>query len=505
MIVIKNMFKNLNLTFVFLSFFLLIAFLNDGFMGTDEYWNAMVKYLPAQTSTYTDLVEKTDVKSPLQVMPMHVGAQIALHLGVFHPYDQYRFTILFITIINLLVYLFSFQLIQSVKLWDFGIDFKLPATISSQQWQELSQKIFLILFTFYCASSFSLTRPMFESLAAPWILLSMGLFYKYRSDGLLKYVIGSTIAVSIAFVLRQQAGIGALTIPLLLMIAKDYKGMLVSSLVGLLCFILAGIPDVYLRGSFHHSLWAVLTYNVEHGHEYGNGSIFFYPGLLMGLTFFPFLWINNMSKPVLGPVFKKLDYAWVFIALFVALHSYFPQKFERFMVSIIPLIIVIMTPFFTRLVLLWPQKKWQLVTIGILNLFILVNASFYPSQKNIIDTALFIDKHNEIKTFYNLDKSIEWIPEKFIFLNRGYSIVDLTMSGIKDLAMTDLVKTNCTSAIIVNDFIWQQQREALKEFQIVGTFQVNLIERLAYRFNKKNNIRRAPLHVLSNCQFLSSN
>lgn len=499
MSIVQTLTKKLNPLLLFLGFFLLVAFLNDGFMGTDEYWNAMVKYLPAQTAKYTDLVDQTDVKSPLQVMPMHFGSQIALKLGVFHPYDQYRFTILFITIFNLLIYILSFHIIQSVRLWDFGRDFKIPGVASSQQWQDLCQIVFILLFTFYFASSFTLTRPMFESLAAPWILLSMALFYRYKNDGRYWNVVVATIAVSMAFVMRQQAGIGAVTIPLLLLLAKDFKGVVISSVVGLICFVLAGVPDIFLRGGFHHSLIAVLTYNVEHGHEYGNGSIFFYPGLLLGLSFFPFLWVNNTGKGIAGPVFKKLDYAWVFIFLFVALHSYFPQKFERFMVSIIPLLIVLMTPFFARLILMWPQKKWQLITMGLLNIFILINASFFPSQKNIINAALFIDKHHDIKTYYNLEKTIEWLPEKFIYLNRGYSIVDLSLASVKDQA-----SNNCESAIVVNDFIWQQQQDVLKDYHIVDTFNVNLIERFAYKFNKKNNIRRAPLHVISNCQKHSS-
>lgn len=490
-----SLLKKINPTFTFLGFFLLIAFLNDGFMGTDEYWNAMVKYLPAQSASYTDLVDKDDVKSPLQVLPMHVGAQIALKLGVFHPYDQYRFTILFITIINLLIYLFSFQIIQSVKLWNFDAKFSVGHEISNEKWLATTHKVFLFLFTFYFASSFTLTRPMFESLAAPWILLSLALFYRYQSNKQVKDVIGATVAVSMAFVMRQQAGIGALTIPLLLLVAKDIKGFAISSGIGILCFVLAGVPDIYLRGSFHHSLLSVLTYNVEHGHEYGNGSILFYPLLLMGLSFFPFLWLHHGGKDFFKPVLKKLNYAWVFIFLFVALHSYFPQKFERFMVSIIPLLIILMTPFFARLVLLWPQKKVALITMGVLNLFILVNASFFPSQKNIINTALFIDKHNSLKTIYNLEKTIEWIPEKFIFLNRNYSIVDLNLDSIKDQSAN-----SCQSAIVVNDFILQEQKEALKDFHIVDTFHVNWIESLAYKFNRKNNIRRAPLHIMSNCQ-----
>ena len=294
--------------------------------------------------------------------------------------------------------------------------------------------------------------------------------------------------------MRQQAGIGALTIPILLLLAKDFKGVAVSAAVGLACFILAGVPDIILRGGFHHSLISVLTYNVEHGHEYGNGSLLFYPFLLMGLSFFPLLWMGVFNKKFTLAILKKLDFAWLFILLFVALHSYFPQKFERFMVSIIPLLIVLMTPYFTQLVLLWPKTKWRLVTILGINLFVLINASFFPSQKNIINMALFIDRNTNIKTVYNLEKTIEWIPEKFIYLNRNYAIVDISLDAVKDHPAN-----NCQSVIVVNDFLMSQNTELLKDYRAVDTFDVNWIEGLAYKFNKKNNIRRAPLRVLSNC------
>lgn len=108
--------------------------------------------------------------------------------------------------------------------------------------------------------------------------------------------------------------------------------------------------------------------------------------------------------------------------------------------------------------------------------------------------ALFIDQHPEIKSIYNMEKTLEWIPERFIFLNQNYSLLELPMDAIKDQT-----PNNCQAAFIVNDFILQEQKELLKDFRIVDTFQVNWIESLAYKFNKKNNIRRAPLHVLSNC------
>lgn len=471
-----------NIIPVFIFFYLLVALINDGFMGTDEYWNAMVKYLPAQTSKITELVAADDVKSPLQVLPMYTGAQLALKLGFFHPYDQYRFTIIFLTSMGILIYLLSFHLLSKYKNWK----------------QEDEFITFVGLMTFYFASSFALTRPMFEALASPWILLSCGFYLKYERTEKLSALIASTLAVSMAFVLRQQAGIGALTIPFLLLLRKpkSLKALSACAVTGLIAFIIAGIPDYFLRGKFHYSLIAVTTYNVEHGHEYGNGSILFYPLMLVLMSFLPFLITKKYEKGFVVSALKEQKYSLIFIFLFVALHSYFPQKFERFLVSIIPLVLIVMTPFISFFVKNWRQFKIRWSFIILLNFSVLLAASFQPSQGNIIKMALFIDNHPEIKRALNFEKTLEWIPEKFISKNLHYQILDITESSLADLN-----SSQCDQILVINEFLYEQYQNRLESFSVKGKFGVNFLESIAYKLNRKNNIRRSPLVVLG-CQNL---
>lgn len=466
-----------NIIPVFIFFYLLVALINDGFMGTDEYWNAMVKYLPAQTSKVTELVAADDVKSPLQVMPMYSGAQLALKLGFTHPYDQYRFTIIFLTSIGILISLLAFHLLNKYKNWK----------------QEDEFITFVGLMTFYFAASFALTRPMFEALASPWILLSCGFYLKYERTEKISALIASTLAVSMAFVLRQQAGIGALTIPLLLLLRKpkSFKPLVICALTGIAAFIASGIPDYFLRGKFHYSLIAVTTYNVEHGHEYGNGSILFYPLMLVLMSFLPFMFTKKYQKGFVVSALKEQKYSLVFIFLFVALHSYFPQKFERFLVSIIPLVLVVMTPFIHFLVINWREYKIRWSFILLLNFSVLLAASFQPSQGNIIKMALFIDHHPEVKKVLNFEKTLEWIPEKFIAKNTQYQILDITEDSIKDLD-----PHQCEQVLVINEFLYEKNQSLLAAYQIKDNFGVNFLESIAYKLNRKNNIRRSPLVVL---------
>lgn len=466
-----------NIVALFIFFYLLVALVNDGFMGTDEYWNAMVKYLPAQTSKITELVAADDVKSPLQVFPMYSGAQIANFIGLTHPYDQYRFTIIFLTSINILLFILSFHLLNKYKNWK----------------KEEDYLTFVGLMIFYFAASFALTRPMFEALAAPWILLSCALYLKFQETNKISALILATLAVSMAFVLRQQAGIGALTIPLLLLWQRPFKlkPLFVCATTGIGAFILAGIPDYFLRGKFHYSLIAVTTYNVEHGHEYGNGSILFYPLMLVVMSFLPFLITKKYEKGFIWNSLKDQKFSLVFIFLFVALHSYFPQKFERFLVSIIPLVLVVIAPFISFLLTNWKIYRLRLIILLLLNTAILSAASFHPSQGNIIKMALFIDQHPQVQKVLNFEKTLEWIPEKFISKNTNYHILD-----IDENSLADLKPEACEQIIVVNEFLYEKHRDKLQSFAKKAQFNVNFIETIAYNFNRKNNIRRSPLIVL---------
>ncbi|MEK6628336.1 MAG: hypothetical protein AABY53_06900, partial [Bdellovibrionota bacterium] len=142
--------------------YFLVLLVNDGFMALDEYWVGITRYIPAQSSAITTLVAADDVKSPLQLLPMHAVAQAALGLGIVSPYWQYRSVIFVLGVLSIVLLIFGF-----LKY----------AKINNLKSEETNFLLFIL--TFYFAAPFALTRPMFESIAAPWLTLAAVMALRY--------------------------------------------------------------------------------------------------------------------------------------------------------------------------------------------------------------------------------------------------------------------------------------------------------------------------------------
>lgn len=69
----KGLMSTLGL-FLLMYFATLIA--NPGFMGTDEYWTGITRYVPAQTQTTRNILSANDVKSSSQILPLLATSQI---------------------------------------------------------------------------------------------------------------------------------------------------------------------------------------------------------------------------------------------------------------------------------------------------------------------------------------------------------------------------------------------------------------------------------------------
>ena len=67
-------FKTANILIFGILLYLSVIAVNDGFMAHDEYWVGITRYIPAQSSTLNTLVAADDVKSPLQLLPMHAAS-----------------------------------------------------------------------------------------------------------------------------------------------------------------------------------------------------------------------------------------------------------------------------------------------------------------------------------------------------------------------------------------------------------------------------------------------
>lgn len=449
--------KHILLSGFFIYFAILL--INPGFMGTDEYWTGITRYIPAQTQDYSNMMKPDDVKSPTQFIAFVATAHLALSLGVEQPFSQYRFVQIFLGVLGLLV-LFSglhFYIEDNKKFWTYAV------------------------FVFYFAGAFAFTRPMFESLSAPFVFLSALSLDRYRKFSYLTDILISTLAISIAFAFRPQAGIAALAIPFFVLLKKDWKAFGASAALGILAFVVLGVPDALYREGWHSSLKSILFYNIKHGAEYAVQPWYFYILLSLLVLWIPFF----ISKKFIGIVkthFEEQKVFWTYTVLVLGLHSCFAQKWERFLIPVLPVMMLILAG--------WVQSFWEqglrkrIYALITLNVLLWIPASLFPAQGNIIQLSLFVNDHPEIKVLHRLNKNPEWMTEAFIARK------DWKWNEISQLPEN----FRCTERVVMN----QKDYEILTStyLAVEQIFETNIIEKFAYKMNPSKNQRRAPLYLL---------
>lgn len=456
--------------------YLAVIFFNDGFMALDEYFVGITRYIPAQNSSVQTLVSPDDVKSPLQILPMHGVAQAALQLGVTAPYWQYRAVIFVLALINFLILIYALMRLAETLRFD------------------VRQRNFLLLiFTFYFAAPFSLTRPMFESIAAPWLALAAVWAVRYDLNSRTKDLLWGVVWVSIAFVLRQQLGFCALTFLILPLLKKKYKQFFYAASLGLILLLLAGIPDYFLRGQFHYSLLNLTLYNYQHGSEYGQKPITFYPILIFVVCLTPFF-IAKYPQGFVGRQLRSYRSLWMFVVLFVILHSLFPQKWERFIISLVPLFMMIAQPFLFNLQENFRLRRVRLFSLYAVNGLLFFVASFFPPQKNLIEMSRYLDRNPQIKKIYRINETPGWITEAFI-LHKNFEFVESDHERLSKVNWSD-----CSQSLLLGAFDLPQYQDVTEHLYLKAQFSVNLIEQLAYKLNPKNNQRRVQLNLFSGCE-----
>lgn len=462
------------LALVFALYFFVLA-VNDGFMALDEYWVGITRYIPAQSSSLMNLVAADDVKSPLQLLPMHAVAQAALGVGVVSPYWQYRSVIFVLGIIGLILLVFSFLKYSEINKFD-----------------RAETNLLFLMLAFYFAAPFALTRPMFESVAAPWLTLAAVFALKYDFETKLTDLLWGVFFVSVSFVLRQQLGFCALVFMILPVIKRNMKHLLYAGSLGLLFFIISGVPDYFIRGKFHYSLLNLTLYNFEHGSDYGNRTVFFYPILIFIVAFIPFF-IKKYPENFLSYNIKRHRSLLMILGLFIFLHSLFPQKWERFLISVLPILIFLIFPFLHYLQKNFAQNKIRLLSLYMINGCLFFVSSFFPAQKNLIEMSLYLNQHPEIKKIYRVVETPEWITEVFI-LNKQYQFIESDFQQMSGVDWSD-----CSNTVVIGQAQADDFKELTAHLKLNAQFDVNLIERIAFKANPKNNLRRVRLSLYSGC------
>ncbi len=447
--------------------FLFCALFNLGFFASDEYWTGITRYIPAQTSTLAHLIGPDDVKSPSQLLPFHAMAQLALNLGLERPFAQYHFMLSVLGLFSTLCLFLAFYC------WPLG---------------ERQRKTGIALLGFHFGSAIAFTRPMFEALSAPSVAAAAVCAVCYDQRPKFKFLFWGAIFSTVAFLLRPQTGVIALTFVVMPVLKRDWRQLLQLCGVGVACLIVSGLIDQSLMGEFHGSLRRVLTYNVEHGSDYGSQPFYFFFPLIfiLGLGFWTAK--SYFSQDVINQV-KQQRALLIMLGLFIGMHTLFANKFERFLIPVFPLILFLMIPAIEEL-LTNPPAKFRRRSLLLVNGLFWFGAVFFEPQRPLMQLVRFANAQKDLASFTSIDQAITWYPS--VFQDRPV--------GLKEVASTmKEINLGCLETLVARQPVAEKIRAQNPHVQLLQEIQPGPIDWLAFHLNPSHNERRAPLEVLG-CQ-----
>ncbi|NBV49949.1 hypothetical protein EBR78_01870 [bacterium] len=443
----------------------LVAYFNQGIIALDDYSEGVARFIPAQQLSFAQNIETTGIRFPFQSLMLLLLSKLALGFGITDPTGQMRFVLLILGFTH-----FAIQTFCATRFFK----------------TEPEKRMALLLSAFYFVMPLLYTRPLIENMSGAWITLAAYAAYRYQHELHSKWIVLSVFSIACSALFRFQAGVCIFAVPLLFWILKTPRGWIPFFISGGLAFVLTGFLDQALTGGFHRSLLSYVNYNLEHASSYGTTPFYTFALLFLGLslppTFFGkypgFLWKER---------YQRLLAVLLFFGVFFISHSLIPHKEERFMIPVLVLFLVLLTP----LLVYWleaPKGRWRVIYFFILNTVLLIPASFSTPQNNVIGLVQFLNHHPEIKRLINYNDSVVLIP-------RAFALHTFEVLPMKPILAPISLDISCDSVIAVRQDLASQDGWQDGSFKQIAEFKPGFLEALLVKLNPRQNGRRGSIFL----------
>lgn len=237
--------------------------------------------------------------------------------------------------------------------------------------------------------------------------LMIGLYWLIKSNGKtpVKYALIGGLVAGLAVGVRYQAGIVPLGAGLALLIGKNWKAFLALGVGSAISFVASQMQDFILWGRPLAHLQAYLDYNSnpENIKQY-----IVLPWYNYALTLLGFL-VPPLSLMLLFGFFRESKRVLVIVlpvTLFIVFHSIYPNKQERFLLPVIPLLITVGTVGWYRFVKgsgFWQKMRPLHVGLWVMfwtiNIPALVYLTVSDSKSQKIEAMLWLYDQGDSRTF----------------------------------------------------------------------------------------------------------
>ncbi len=263
--------------------------------------------------------------------------------------------------------------------------FKIAELLSNR---ETARKVGLFLALFW-ALPFLGVRNLIEVVCIPPLMA--GSYYVLTTDRKIRNAFIAGLWLALAFVFRYQTLAFTGTLGLVLLFTKKYRELaLVAAGFLVAAVVVQGSADTFAWGYPFASFIEYVKYNAAHSEDYTTGPWYNYILLVSGVLIPPvsffllFGFLRNWKKTLL---------LFLPVVVFFILHSSFPNKQERFILPVVPLMMVLSNVGWEEYVrgsTFWLKHRTALKSMWIwfwtVNLVLLILFSTYYCKKTRIES-----------------------------------------------------------------------------------------------------------------------
>jgi len=307
---------------------IIAVFLSGGFMMFDDHF-LLVEIPHAWTVDYD-----YDFWLPHPNSPS--GKEGPAGFSLFYPGFQYLYFEIcsFLNITNPQIIMWINRLLHAIfSLFTIYYAYKIAEKLGNKK---TAFTVGLLLSTLAIFPNMSV-RTLVEMVGIPFVMC--GIYFQIKaldSNKRNQYIFWGAFILGISFSVRFQNALFLAGVGLYYLLKKEWKNATLFALGGFSSMLLFQLPDVFIFGEWFAELKAYVDYNNTHKYDFLQGGAFKYIGVILVACGVP------ISIAMLFGFFRyPKKYLILFLPgfLFLAFHSYFPNKQERFILPAVPLIL----------------------------------------------------------------------------------------------------------------------------------------------------------------------
>ena len=295
-----------------------------------------------------------------------------------------------------------------------------------------------LLLAIYWFMPFLSVRNLVEVVCIIPLMAATWMVVKEDGNKNLKNILLAGIFLGIAFSIRYQTMLFVAGLVLAMAIKGRFNNAVIVSIVFLFTVaILQGIPDYMIWGKPFVEFKEYVRYNQANAYGYLTGSWYKYLLLIGGILLPPislFLLFGYLRN------WKKQLYLFLPSFLFLIFHSYFPNKQERFILPIIPFVIISgylgwnefisKSSFWIRRPKL-NQSFW--IFFWIINFIPLTIVSVAYSKRNRVEAMVYLAKKGDVNRIAIEDSNRDdiLIPPRFYLQQWTYTFPITSLNADK--------------------------------------------------------------------------